>query len=295
MGTSTSSGGSPGDAPLVPPWVPPVPSASPAPPPDVPADAPPDAVPDALPDAPPPPSPAPPPPGPLPGSDFAPSGRFIGARLRLGQYAKNGSRDDLRSGLKAYTSKGYGGARRAAARMAGTSRTAGRLHGVLDALSRGEALPPELGLDAASLAGRDAKEIGDAIAEAIRPSDGTLDAEATRDAIAQALSDLVDEVPGADLNSMTPEQIDLVIERYVAYDLSRHIELDVGSHIQEKAPDAATAVSRIEDMKGYVRECVAAQFRAARTAGRRLTRSAAAWMTNGVIEETFRVFADYLP
>lgn len=179
--------------------------------------------------------------------------------------------------------------------MAGTSRTAGRLHGVLDALSKGDALPPDTGLDAASLAGRDAREIGDAIAEAIRPSDGTLDAEATRDAIAQALSDLVDEVPGVDLNSLKPEQIDLVIERYVAYDLSRHIELDVGLHIQAKAPDAATTVSRIEEMKGYVRECVAAQFRAARTAGQRLTRSSAAWITNSVIEETFRVFADYLP
>jgi hypothetical protein len=293
MGTSTSSGGSPGDSPLVPPWVPPVPPVPPvsaAPPDEVPAEASPDAPPVAVP-----PSPASPPPGPLSGSDFAPSSRFIGARLRLGQYAKNGSRDDLRSGLKAYTSKGYGGPQRAAARMAGTSRTAGLLHGALEALSRGEALPSEIGLEAASLAGRDAREIGDAIAEAIRPSDGTLDAEAARDAIAQALSDLVDQVPGVELNSLTPEQIDLVIERYVAYDLSRHIELDVGFHIQEKAPDAATAVTRIEDMKEYVRECVAAQFRAARKAGRRLTRSAAAWITHAVMEETFRVFADYLP
>jgi hypothetical protein len=226
---------------------------------------------------------------------LAPSGRFLGARLRLGRFAKNGSRDELRSGLKAYTNKGLGGSQRAAARMAGTSRTAGRLHGVLEALARGEVLAPELGVDAGALAGRDAKEIGDAIAEAIRPSDGTLDAEASRDAIAQAVSDLVDQVPGADLNALTPEQIGLVVERYVAYDLSHRIELDVGSHIQDKAPDAAAAVSRIEDMKGYVRECVAAQFRSARDAGRRLTRSAAASIANAVIEETFRVFADYLP
>jgi hypothetical protein len=226
---------------------------------------------------------------------LAPSGRFFGARLQLGQYAKSGSRDDLRAGLKAYTSKGLSGSQRAAARMAGTSRTAGRLHGVLQALSRGEALPPEIGIDAATLAGRDAKEIGDAIAEAIRPSDGTLDAEASRDAIAQAVSDLVDQVPDVDLNALTAEQIELVVERYVAYDLSRRIELDVGSHIQDKAPDAAAAVSRIEDMKAYVRECVAAQFRSARDSGRRLTRSAAASIANAVIEETFRVFAAYLP
>lgn len=280
MGTSTSSGGAPGGAPLIPPWVPPVP---PVPSPDAPPDSPPN------------PELAPPrQPRPQPKSDLAPSGRFLDARRQLGQYAKNGSRDSLRSGLKAYTSKGLGGSRRAAARMAGTSHTAGRLHGVLEALSRGEALPPEIGINAADLLGRDAREIGDAIAEAIRPSDGTLDAEASRDAIAQAVSDLVDQVPGVDLNSLTPEQIDFVVERYVAFDLSRRIELDVGFHIQDKAPDAAAAVSRIEDMKGYVRECVAAQFRSARDSGRRLTRSAAASIASAVIEETFRVFADYM-
>lgn len=281
MGTSNSSAGSPAGAPLIPPWVPPVP---PAPPPGTPPDAPP-----------PNPEPAPQQPAPLPKPDLAPSGRFFGVRLRLGQYAKNGSRDDLRSGLKAYATKGLGGSRRAAARMAGTSHTAGRLHGVLDALRRGEALSPEIGIDAAALAGRDAKEIGDAIADAIRPSDGSLDAEASRDAIAQAVSDLLDQVPGVDLTALTPEQIELVVERYVAYDLSHRIELDVGSHIQNNAQDAAAAVSRIEGMKEYVRECVAAQFRSARNSGRRLTRSAAAAIANTVIEETFRVFADYLP
>ncbi len=281
MGTSTSSGGSPGGAPLIPPWVPPVPPA--------PSDAPPDVPP-------PNPEPAPPrQPRPQPTPELAPSGRFFGARLRLGQYAKNGSRDDLGFGLKSYTSKGLSGARRAAARMAGTSRTAGRLYGVLDALSRGGSLPPDIGIDVASLAGRNAREIGDAIAEAIRPPDGTLDAEASRDAIAQAFSDLVENVPNVDLSHLTPEYIELVIEWYVAYDLCRRIELDVGLHIQDKAPNAAVAVSRMEDMKDYVRECVAAQFRSARDSGRRLTRSAAASIANVVIEETFRVFEDYVP
>ena len=46
--------------------------------------------------------------------------------------------------------RALGGSQRAAARMAGTSRTAGRLYNVLEALSRGEALPPELGIDAAA-------------------------------------------------------------------------------------------------------------------------------------------------
>jgi hypothetical protein len=234
-------------------------------------------------------------PAPLPG-DLAPSGRFFGARLSLGQFAKNGSRADLASGLKAYTNKGLGGSKRAATRMGGTSRTAGQLYGVLDALRRGDALPADvLPFDSAALAGRDAKEIGDAIAEAVRPSDGTWDAEASRDAIAQAISDLAEQTPDVDLIALTPEQIDFVVERYIAHDLVHRVEFDVGLQVQNRAPDAATAVSRLEDMKAYVRECVAASFRAARARGQRLTRKGAASIANAVLEETFRVFADYLP
>ncbi len=251
MGTSTSSGGSPGGVALIPPWVPPVP---PAPPPDPQTEEPPDA-PGVAPAAPEPDLPT--------KLELAPSHRFFGARLNLGQYARNGLRDDLRAGLRAYTTTGLRGPKRAAARMAGTSRTAGNLYGVLHALSTGQPLPADLNFNAAALVGRSVREIGDAIADAIRPSDGTLDAEASRDAIAQALSDLIDQIPGVDLAALTPEQIDLVVERYVAYDLCHRIELDVGSHIQDKAPNVAAAVTRIEDMKAYVRESVSAQFRSA--------------------------------
>lgn len=283
MGTSTSSGGSPSGTPLIPPWVPPV-----TPPVGPPEAGPPEAEP-ALPPQSPPAPPSPPKP------ELAPSGRFFGARLRLGRFAKNGLRSDLAAGLKAYTKKGLGGSQRGAARMAGTSRTAGRLHGVLDALRTGEALPPDIAIDPAALAGRDAREIGDAIAEAIQPSDGTLDAEASRDAIAQAISDLVEQTPSVDLMALTPQEIEFVVERYVAYDLSHRIMLDVGLAVQDKAPDAAAAVSRIEDMKAYVKQCVAASFRSARDRGQRLTRTSAASIASAVLVETFRVFADWLP
>jgi hypothetical protein len=286
MGTSTSSGGSPGSAPLVPPWVPPVPLA----PPD---GGPPDgdsSDPHALPDREPHQAPA------LPSQPgLAPSGRFGGARLSLGRFARNGSRADLAAGLRSYASKGLNGPLSGAARMAGSSRTAGRLHGVLDAISRGDSLPSDVALDVASLAGRDAKEIGDAIAEAIRPLDGTWDAEASRDAIAQAIAEAAEQNPGIDLTALTPEQIDFVVERYLAHDLVHRVEYDVGLHVQNRSPDAATAVSRLEDMKGYVRESVAASFRTVQDAGGRMTRSTAASIANKVLEETFRVFADYLP
>lgn len=273
---------------LIPPWVPPVPA-----PPGPPEAGPPNGEPAPLPLTPPAPPTTPLASPAIP--DLAPSRRFLGARLWLGRFAKNGSSSDLAAGIRAYTKTGLGGAHRAAARMAGTSRTAGRLHGVLDALRTGEALPPDVAIDTAALAGRDSREIGDAIAEAIRPSDGTLDAEASRDAIAQAISDLVEQTPSVDLTALAPQEIEFVVEGYVAYDLSHRILLDVGLAVQDKAPDAAAAVSRIEDMKAYVKQCVAASFRSARDRGQRLTRKSAASIANAVLEETFRVFAEWLP
>src|SRR5205814_448199 len=90
-------------------------------------------------------------------------------------------------------------------------------------------------LDPVLLAGRSAREVMDAIVEAVRPADGTQDAEACRSAIKDALSELLTRFQQADLLVLTPEQRAFVIERFVAIDVYRRFVLDVGKAIQDKA------------------------------------------------------------
>lgn len=287
MGTSQSSNGSPSGVPMVPPWVPDIPL------PVVPSEA----VPaeDVLLDDPPDQSqPNPPvrtePRQPIP---VAPRGRFGGAKRNLGEYANSGDRDSMRRGLGQYVKKGYGGSSTATRRFGGTAQTANALYSALSSGASNPYATPGSALDPVLMAGRSADEVMDAVVEAIRPVDGTQDTEASRTAIKDALSDVLVRYPDADLCVMQDEHRDMAIERYVASDVFRRFELDLGKAVIEKSPNAATSLGRLKEIREYVRETVAASFRQLRNAGHRLATGFITQIVQNALRETFQVFEGY--
>lgn len=291
MGTSASSKGPGGGVPMVPPWVPPVP---PTPPPQhgdggVPTDGDgEDGQSPTTPDQSVPQQPAQAPPSPI-----APAARFGGARLNLGKFGRSGDRQDMQRGIRDYVRKGYGGRATAVRRFGGTAATAGTLHAALSNVARGQAAEPGSPLDPALLAGRSAREVMDAIIEAVRPVDGTQDAEASRGAIKDALSELLTVFPDADLLNLTEDQRGMAIERFVALDVYQRTMLDIGKAIQDKAPTATVALSRLKEVKEYVKQTVAAAFRKLQSAGHRVTTGRVNEVVRAALEETFQVFEGY--
>ena len=258
---------------MVPAWVPDPPPLD-APAPVAPATAPPSA-----------PTPATPVP-------VAPPARFSGARRALGDYARTGERGDLRRGLGHYVRTGYGGSSTTTQRMGGTASTAGALHGALSALAGGQSAVGSP-LDPALLAGRSAQDVMDAVIEAVRPIDGTQDAEAARAAIRDALSELLTRFPDADLLNLDDQQRSYAIERYTALDVFRRFDLDIGKAIREKAPTATAALSRLRQAKDYIKEVVAASFRRLREAGRVVTAGRVGQLVRDALRDTFAVFEGY--
>lgn len=296
MGTSSSSNGPGGGVPLVPPWVPPMPPIPPVPP--IPPLPPPDGQgagpsdgdgqngPAPAPSNPPQPAQAQP-------SPVAPAGRFRGARLNFGKFAGGGDRRHMQRGLRDYVRKGYGGRANAVRRFGGTALTAGNLYGALSSVAEGQAAPPGGPLDPALLAGRSAREVMDAIVEAVRPTDGTQDAESSRAAIKDALSELLTMFPEADLLNLTEDQRATAIERFVAIDVYQRAMLDIGKAIQAKAPTATVGLSRLKEVKEYIKQAVAAAFRKLRGAGHRVTTGRVNQVVRAALEESFQVFEDY--
>lgn len=276
MGTSQSSKGPGAAVSMVPSWVDDPPAEAPTGD-DPSADEDPSAAPAAAP----------------PAAPLAPDRRWIGVSRSLGDYARTGDTSAMRRGFGHYVRSGYGGAGTAARRMGGTAATAGALGGILAGLAAGQPAAPGSPLDPALLAGRSADEIMDAVVEAVRPVDGTQDAEAARAAIRDALSELLTRFPDADLLNLTPEQRELAIERFTAHDVFRRFDLDVGQTIREKAPSATTALSRLKQARDYVKETVAASFRRLREAGRVLTAGRISEVVRAALRETFDVFEGY--
>lgn len=233
-------------------------------------------------------TPTPPPPFPI-----APPARFAGARRSLGNFARTGDSADMRRGLGHYVRSGYGGGGTAVRRFGGTVSTAGVLYGALSTVAAGQAVSPGSPLDPVLLAGRSAREVMDAIVEAVRPADGTQDAEAGRAAIKDALSELLTMFPQADLINLSEDERVFSIERFVAIDVYRRFQLDLGMTIQDKAPTATIGLARLKEVKNYVKETVAAAFRKLRAAGSRLTTGRVNEVVRAALSETFQIFEGY--
>lgn len=231
---------------------------------------------------------------PVDSSPTAPNARFGSARRSIGRFAADGDGPSMRSGLGHYVRRGYGGASTATRRLAGVVRTAGALYGALSTDVDGQSIDFGRDFDLSTLSGKPADEILDALALAVRPIDGLLDSEASQGAIRDALSDLLDRFPEADLLDLSDEQRIFAVERYVAFDVYNLFSLDIGKTIHDKAPTAVDALARLKDIKDYVTETVSAQFRTLRNASQRLTGRRMTDLAHQALQLTLTVFEDYV-
>lgn len=293
MGTSASSRG-PGsgpDVPIIPPWVdnPPLVPKPQTPPSQIPF---PGQRQPTRPQSPASPQPNSPLPVTQPSASPSQPGRWRAVRTSLGKFAGGGGDrgKHLRRGLGHYSRSGMGGSGNAARRMNGSARAAGALHEALTSLAAGQPLPPDLGIDPLALAGLSSAEIIDVLVDAIRPIDGTQDAEATRDSVSRALSEALSQSNG--VTPLTPQQIDQVTANTLGLDVAHRIELDVGKAVIDKAPTKGEGLERLQEMKDYVREVVAAAYADERQRNGAVGRAVIERISRDAIEQAFQVFED---
>lgn len=281
MGTSKSSSGSPSGAPLVPPWVPKELQTEPT--------------------------------SPKKGqnqnnaetearktplnqklnttSPNAPEGRFRATRGQLGRFARNGDSSELRRGVGSYARSGLGGKKQASRRFMGSANVAGALYQVLTDLSNSNGSGA---LDKEVLTGKAAVEIIDSIVDATRSLDGTQDAETCRASINDALVELFEIHPDADLLNLNDLEKSIVIERFIASEIFRRFILDVGSSIRNKAQNATIAARRLKEAKEYIRETVVFSLKKIKSSGKKLGSSNVRSISKELLEESFSVFEDYI-
>jgi hypothetical protein len=130
--------------------------------------------------------------------------------------------------------------------------------------------------------------------EAVRPVDGTLDAEASRNAVSLALSDLLTKFPEADLVNLSEVERAFVIECFVARDVYNRFHLDLGQTILNSAPSAAAAAARSKEVLDYVRQTVSAAFRNLASTRQTLVASRVAQVVQAAVRDALVVFDEYV-
>lgn len=178
--------------------------------------------------------------------------------------------------------------------MGRTTAAAGGFADALSALRDGAPLPPNIPLDPATLTGKSQQEIADAIIDAVTPTDGTQDAESSRDSAARAFAEVLEVSPAADLTALPQDMVELFFERFLANDLVARIQLDVGKAVLDRAPDAATAIQRLETMQSFVKQEFNRAAQALKDAGQRLQQGNGKALGDASIKATLDVFEGWL-
>jgi len=283
VGTSSAYGGPSGDTPLVPSWLGgdaagDTPAAPPAP----------DGVPTGDPSAPAPIPAAPPNRPAIPAP--ADTNRFTAARGNFTRFAHSSGTDraSLGRAISGYVSTSSGGARQAAQRM-GASRGAGErlLRFLADAQARGttEALRS---LNLEGLAGRPIDEVFVGLADYICPSAGTVDEGIAREAFIETIIELT-TLGVADLDALTPDQMQTVFELYATHAIEARLCNDIGTKLITTPPDAQAALRVQNQLRDFIRNGVSDALTAARAETPTLTQDRVQLFVDTVYERAFDV------
>lgn len=192
-------------------------------------------------------------------AETAPPRRFQNARIRLNDFVRTGDQGSFRGAIGHYSRTGMGGARRTARRMRASTRSAANLFGFLQ--STREGTDPDIKEWVASLAdrGAGAQEIIDEIIRRVAPEGGSPDETSLRDSMAQAMQDVLENQPDADLLHLADDDIWFLIESFLGYEVFSRLCLDIGQAFENSSLSLLDRVVRMKEMRDYLKAEVIAQ------------------------------------
>lgn len=225
-------------------------------------------------------------------SGIAPPRRFGNARRYMGEYASGGDRAALKKSLGSYSRKGMGGASNVASRMK-TSTSAGAglfnfLQGVRDSSDAGV----RDWVNQLTSKNLSAYEVADQIIDQVISTGGSLEEESCRDSMAQAMSDLLTINPDINLVNMDNDSIWTVLELFMANEAFNRINLDIGQLFESSKYSPREAVSRMNEMRDYLKSEISAQMQELRKDTSNPTKAEMNSLLQAAIKITFEVFEE---
>lgn len=225
-------------------------------------------------------------------TELAPARRFGNARRYLSEYIKRGSRDSLKKAAGSYSRSGMGGASNVAKRMSvSTSVGAGIfdfLQGVRDSSN------PQIRDWVNQLTSKNlsAYEVADEIINQIISIGGSLEEESCRTSIALAISDLIKIDPHIDLMNMNDSTIWTIIEFFTANEAFNRLYLDIGQRFESAEYSPKEVVSRMNEMREYLKSEISAQIQKLKTNVTNPTKDAINKLLQTALKTTFEVFEE---
>jgi hypothetical protein len=156
--------------------------------------------------------------------------------------------------LGRFVSSGLGGAATGTRRFAPALAAAARLSDLIADIARGGTGDDALGFDLSALRGRDTGTVIERVVNALCPP-GTIDDEATRAALDEALSAVLSDQPTFDPDAISIEMLDELIVRFSVEEIYLRVVAESGDAF-DKTNDPTVLMRREIELRELVRVVV---------------------------------------
>lgn len=224
--------------------------------------------------------------------EMAPPRRFGNARRHLGEYASSGDRSSLKKALGSYSRRGMGGASKVASRMRTSTSAGAGLFNFLQGVRDSADTKVRDWVNQLTSKNLSAYEVADEIIDQVISTGGSLEEESCRDSMAQAMSDLLTIDPDVDLLNMDNDSIWTVMELFMANEAFNRLNLDIGQLFESDRYSPREAVSRMNDMRDYLKSEISAQIHDLRKDTSNPTKAEMNSLLQSAIKITFEVFEE---
>ncbi|GAB6142420.1 hypothetical protein JCM14076_31500 [Methylosoma difficile] len=223
---------------------------------------------------------------------IAPPGRFGSARRYLGNYAETGDKSSLRKALGSYSRKGMGGASNVAGRMKASTSAGAGLFNFLQGIRNSSDTKVRDWVNQLSAKNLSAYEIADEIINQIISIGGSQEEESCKDSMNQAISELLTIQPDIDLLAMDNDSIWTVMELFIANEAFNRLNFDIGQLFESAKYSSREVVSRMNDMKEYLKSEISAQIQELRKDISNPSTNELNKLLQSALTRTFEIFED---
>ena len=224
---------------------------------------------------------------------LAPPKRFLGAKRNYNSFLRGGSEKSLGKALGGYSRKGMGGSSRLVRRLQKSTSLGTGIYSLFQDVRSGTSTNQNTNdlIRYLSSGHRSTEEVKNAVIRHFLPDGGTLDEEASRNSLYQAMSELATR-PNTDLGKLTDADIWILIEKFMVYEVVQRISIDLGQSTENKKFSPTTVVERRKKLKAYIQSVMAVEFEKIKSDNRTsaLTSREMKNLLNSVLKETFDVF-----
>jgi len=220
----------------------------------------------------------------------APPNRYGDARREFGKFARTGNTQHLRDAVGHYSHRGSGGAGATASRMRASTSAGAALFSFLKAVSQGTTAEARKWVDDLRATDPSAEDVVDAIVRELAPPGGSADEESLRDAMDQALSELIKDDATIDPLSMRVNDIWELMKGYLAIEAGNRLCFDLGPIFESSQLDPRTAVLREREMRRFLKNEIGAHVDMLRGTVANPSRSQLDGILQEALKMTFELF-----